>query len=136
MTENEITLLMLQLADMGVTAIKLYYDGYGESIAINEIVYSTEKYETAEDAMDNMDMWTGTAKNLAELNSDFYTLISEFVDSKFLDDIENWWEDEGGFGYMVIMVPSGKYIIKNNIRIIKTEEYFHDGNIMEKTNDV
>ena len=34
------------------------------------------------------------------------------------------------------MVPSGKYIINNSIRIIETEEYFYDGNIMEKRKDV
>ena len=43
MTENDLTGLLLQLADRGVTGIKLFYSGGGDSGAIDDVVYTTSK---------------------------------------------------------------------------------------------
>lgn len=136
MTENEITSLMLRLADMGVRGIKLHYDGGGDSGCIEDVVYTTQEYETPEDINDHVNMWDGTAKNLAELDQGMYSKITDFATDQILDQIEDWWNNEGGFGYMAIQVPSGKYIVNNSVRIIETEEYFHDGNLLDRRSDV
>ena len=49
-----------------------------------------------------------------------------------LNDIEDWWNNEGGHGVMSIMVPSGKYKINNTIYITETEDYFHEGDLLSK----
>jgi hypothetical protein len=134
MTENELTGLLLKLADLGVTGIKVKYDGGGDSGSIEWIGFTKEKCDTPEDVNDRIIEWEHDG-NLAELDSDAYSLIESFADEKLLNDIEDWWNNEGGFGELCICVPSGKYIINNSVRIIDYEEYFHDGSILEKAEE-
>jgi len=133
MTENEMTSLLFKLADLGVTGIKVKYDGGGDSGAIEWIGYTTEKCDTPEDVNDNIDDWENDS-DLAQLDSEAYSLIENFADD-ILSDIEDWWNNEGGFGNLCICVPSGKYIINNHIRITDTEDYFHDGDLLSKTEE-
>ena len=135
MTENKLTSVLLQLADLGVRGIKIHYDGGGDSGSIENIVYTTEEYTTPEELNDNLDMWL-RPKPLSDIDRNLEYAISEFAENKILTDIENWWDNEGGYGYMCIMVPSGKYIVNNEVRITSTESYFHDGNLLERTDDV
>jgi hypothetical protein len=132
MTENEMTGLLFKLADLGITGIKVKYDGGGDSGAIEWIGYTTEKCDTPGDVSDNINDWENDS-NLAELDSSAYSLIEDFAQEKLLSDIEDWWNNEGGFGELCICIPSGKYIINNSVRIIDYEEYFHDGDLLEKT---
>jgi len=132
MTENEMTGLLLKLADMGITGIKVHYDGGGDSGAIEWIGYTKEKCDTPEDVNDYIDNWDNYS-TLTELDSSAYSLIEDFAQERILNDIEDWWNNEGGFGDLSICVPSGKYIINNSIRITETENYFHDGSLLEQT---
>jgi hypothetical protein len=134
MTENELTGLLLKLADLGVTGIKVKYDGGGDSGSIEWIGFTKEKCDTPEDVNDRIIDWEHDG-NLAQLDSAAYSLIESFADEKLLNDIEDWWNNEGGFGELCICVPSGKYIINNSVRIIDYEEYFHDGSILEKAEE-
>jgi hypothetical protein len=131
MTENEMTGLLLKLADIGVTGIKIAYEGGGDSGAIEWIGYTTEPCETPEDVEDIVNVWDNPT--LADLDSSAYALIESFAEGKILDDIEDWWNNEGGFGELCICVPSGKYMISNNVRITHTENYQHDGSLIDKT---
>ena len=135
MTENEITSLMLQLADMGVRGIKIHYDGSGDSGAIEDVVYTTKEYETPEVLEDELETYGEGSLRLAELDSGLYSLIETFA-YDLLNNIEDWWNNEGGFGNLCILVPSGKYIINNNVRIMDVESYFHDGSLLDKRSDV
>jgi hypothetical protein len=49
MTENEMTGLLLQLADLGVTGIKIFYSGSGDSGEIDDVVYTTTKEASFDD---------------------------------------------------------------------------------------
>jgi hypothetical protein len=134
MTENEMTGLLFKLADLGITGIKVKYDGGGDSGAIEWIGYTTEKCDTPGDVSDNINDWENDS-DLAELDSSAYSLIEHFAQEKLLSDIEDWWNNEGGFGELCICIPSGKYIINNSVRIIDYEEYFHDGDLLSKTEE-
>lgn len=133
MTENELTGLLLKMADLGITGIKVQYDGAGDSGAIEWIGYTKEPCETPEDVEDNIDSWVNDA-NLANIDQDSYSQIEDFA-YKVLDDVEDWWNNEGGYGTLCICVPSGKYIINNHIRITETEDYFHEGSILDKVEE-
>jgi len=133
MTEYELTSLLFQLADHGVTGIKVKYDGAGDSGAIEYIGYTTKPCETPEDVDDKVEDWADDSR-LSNLGSDVYTKIEEFA-YKLLDDIEDWWNNEGGWGDLCICVPSGKYIINNHIRITESEDYFHDGSLLDKVDE-
>jgi hypothetical protein len=133
MTEVELTSLLFRLADIGITGVKVKYDGGGDSGAIEWIGYTTEKCDTPEDVGDNINDWE-TESNLANISGDLYSQIEEFADG-ILSDIEDWWNNEGGWGELCICVPSGKYIINNNIRVTDHEEFFHDGDLFSKTEE-
>jgi hypothetical protein len=133
MTENELTGLLLKLADLGVTGIKVKYDGAGDSGAIEWMGYTKEPCETPEDVDDRVEDWS-TDSNLSVFDLELYNQFESFA-YDILNDIEDWWNNEGGFGDLCICVPSGKYIINNHIRITETEDYFYDGNLLDKVNE-
>jgi hypothetical protein len=134
MTEIEMTGLLFKLADMGITGIKVHYDGGGDSGAIEDISYTTKPCETPDDVDDNTETGWGSENNLADLDQEAYKAIEEFA-YKILDDIEDWWNNEGGFGDLSICVPSGKYMIDNHVRYYQTEDYQHEGSLIEKSAD-
>jgi hypothetical protein len=134
MTENELTGLLLKLADMGITGIKVHYNGGGDSGAIERIGYTKSNCTTPEEVDDEIDVWDDDI-SLYKLDLGVYSLIENFAQDKILDDIEDWWNNEGGFGDLCICVPSGKYIVNNHINITETEDYFHDGDLLEKTKE-
>jgi hypothetical protein len=134
MTENELTGLLLKMADLGITGIKVLYDGAGDSGVIEWIGYTKKPCATPEDINDDIDSWSNDA-NLANIDQDSYGQIEVFAQDKLLDEIEDWWNNEGGFGELCICIPSGKYIINNHVRITETEDYFHDGNLLQKVEE-
>jgi hypothetical protein len=132
MTENELLSIMYTLKDRGVTGIKIHYDGSGDSGAIEEINYTTEPCETPEDVDENVESWGGTS--LSEISDGLYEKIKTFG-YRLLNNVEDWYNNEGGYGDICICVASGKYIINNNVRIMNTEFYFHEGNLLEKSEE-
>ena len=132
MTENDMTGLLLQLADLGVTGIKIIYSGGGDSGAIDDIIYTTEEVTFLED-LDDLDPYSENVLNLRDLSTSLYSDIEDFATSKLLDEIEDWWNNEGGHGTVLIAIPSGDYNINNHIYISNTKEYNHDGNLINQS---
>ena len=139
MNETMMTSLLIQLADLGVTGIQIYYEGSGDSGCIDEVLYTTDKLpENLEDAFDkirSLNSWDEDAKYLRNLDSGLSSDIESFAEEKILDSIEDWWNNEGGYGTMCILVPSGKYDVDNNIRITEIETFEHVGNLIDQTLD-
>ena len=131
MTEQELMQTLIQLADLGVTGIRINYEGGGDSGCIEGMLYTEEKDVSIEDVQ-NLP-WD--SKNLNNLSSELASNIENFAHAQILDDIEDWWNNEGGSGTLAILVPSGEYNVQNNIRVINYEEYFHEGNLFRKTED-
>ena len=132
MTENDMTGLLLQLADLGVTGIKIIYSGGGDSGAIDEIIYTTEEVTFLED-LDDLDPYSENVLNLRDLSTSFYSNIEDFATSQLLDNVEDWWNNEGGHGTVLITIPSGNYTINNNIYFTETETYNHNGNLINQS---
>ena len=132
MTENEMTGLLLKLADLGVTGIKIFYSGSGDSGDIDDVVYTTTKDVTFYDIM-NLTSHGEDVLYLTNLDHDLKEEISDFADQKILNDIEDWWNNDGGYGTMLIKIPSGNYEINNIIYITDTEDFHHDGDLINKT---
>lgn len=131
MTEQELTQTLIQLADLGVTGIRINYEGGGDSGCIEDIMYTDKKGVLLEEVQ-NLP-WD--SKNLKELNNELAINIENFVTDTILDTIEDWWNNEGGSGTMSILVPSGEYNVENNIRRVDYDEFFHEGNLFRKTED-
>ena len=132
MTENEMTSLLLKLADLGVTGIKIFYSGSGDSGDIDDVVYTTTKEVNFND-INNLTNYGENALYLTNLDHDLKDDITAFASSKILDEIEDWWNNDGGYGAMLIKIPSGKYEINNIIYITDTEDFHHDGDLISKT---
>jgi hypothetical protein len=132
MTENEMTGLLLQLADLGVTGIKIFYSGSGDSGDIDDIVYTTTKEASFDDIM-NLNSYGENLLNLQTLDDELADKIKDFASEKILNNLEDWWNNDGGYGTMLIKIPSGKYEINNMIYVTDTEEFEHDGDLISKT---
>jgi len=131
MTEIDMTAALIKLADEGITAIQIYYEGGGDSGCIESVNFIKDKVDTIEQAEKNFDDW----KNIErfEYNDERIEAIKDFAEEKILNNIEDWWNNEGGYGDLFMLVPSGEYSIKNRIRITEIEDYIHEGNMIEKT---
>lgn len=139
MNETMMTSLLIQLADLGVTGIQIYYEGSGDSGCIDEVLYTTDKLpEDEEDAFDklrSLNSWEEGAKYLRNLDSGLSSDIENFSEEKILNGVEDWWNNEGGYGTMCILVPSGKYDVMNNVRITEVDTYTHEGSLINKSLD-
>lgn len=137
MTEIEITGLLVKLANEGITGILALYSGGGDSGAIDDIVYTTEKLDEdddlALDEIDSMDTYTPNALYIRALDQVMNNDLNNFLTDCILDNIEDWWNNEGGYGKVSILVPSGKYKINNTIYITNTEDYVHEGDLLSKS---
>jgi hypothetical protein len=132
MTENDMTGLLLKLADLGVTGIKIFYSGCGDSGAIDDIVYTTKEVEDIED-INYLENYGDHVYYLKDLDSALNQDIENFAEEKILSDIEDWWNNDGGYGVMLISIPSGDYKVDNTIYYTNTEEYYHDGNLIDQS---
>ena len=139
MTELEMTGLLLKLADLGVTGIKVHYAGSGDSGAIESVVYTTEELDEDEidafNELDTLGIWGNERNDLNDLSSELCSEVDSFVIDKLLNDIEDWWNNDGGEGNVCIIVPSGKYRIINQVFITTSEEFIHSGELIDKTLD-
>ena len=132
MTENEMTGLLLKLADLGVTGIKIFYSGGGDSGDIDDIIYTTTKEASFDDII-TLNSYGENLLNLQTLDDELSDRIKDFANEKILNDLEDWWNNDGGYGVMLIKIPSGQYEISNTIYVTDTEEFGHDGDLISKT---
>lgn len=132
MTENEMTGLLLKLADLDVTGIKIFYSGGGDSGDIDDIVYTTTKKAHFYDII-NLPNYGEDVFYLQNLDAELADKIKDFANEKILNDLEDWWNNDGGYGTMLIKIPSGKYEIINNIYVTNTEKFEHDGDLISQT---
>ena len=132
MNENEMTGLLLKLADLGVTGVKIFYSGSGDSGDIDDVVYTTTK-EAAFNNIMNLSNYGEGILYLQNLDGELRDDLIDFANEKILNDLEDWWNNEGGYGVMIIKIPSGEYEITNTIYVTDTEEFEHDGDLISKS---
>jgi len=137
MTENEMTGLLLKLADLGVTGIRIYYEGGGDDGSIESITYTTgraadytdeEMFEIVKDVD-----YLNSKNDLSVLNNELSRKLEEFAHCTILDNIEDWWNNDGGYGTLCILIPSGKYVIKNNVRYSEFHNYIHTSDLLTES---
>lgn len=125
--------LLLKLADLGVTGIKIFYSGSGDSGDIDDVVYTTTKEASFNDIMNLSNYGQEDTLYLQNLDGELKDDLIDFANEKILNDLEDWWNNDGGYGVMLIKIPSGQYEIHNTIYITDTEEFEHDGDLISKS---
>jgi hypothetical protein len=140
MTEIEMTSLLVNLANYDITGILITYTGGGGDGQIDDIVYTTEElnidHHIALSRMDSIALYTPRAIRLIDLDLDLYNTLCSFVMDNILqtvDDLPDWYNDDGGYGTLSMLVPSGKYEIINTIYITETDTTRHEGDLLSKT---
>jgi hypothetical protein len=135
MTELEVTGLLFKLADIGITGVFISYEGSGDSGSIETITYTTEEIIDISDLEAIHDNGIDYNNNLNNLDSSLYSEIENFAYDALLNDIEDWYNNEGGFGYVIVHVKSGDYKIFNSVRYYETEEHLHEGKLTQKSTE-
>jgi len=115
---------LLKLAIEGYKSILVYYEGSGDSGVIENIGLSKIEFDS-----DDFTYWNHESVCRSIEDTSLHSLIEDFVEGKLLQDIEDWYNNEGGHGTVLIKIPSGEYHIDNDIRVIEYENYKHEGNI-------
>lgn len=131
----EVTGLLFKLADIGITGVFISYEGSGDSGNIEAITYTKEEVHDIADLGAIYDNGIEYNNNLQTLNSSLYADIENFAYDALLNDIEDWYNNEGGFGYVILHVQTGDYQIFNSVRYYQTEEHIHTGKLTKKATE-
>lgn len=123
--------LVVSLRDLGCEYILAYYCGGGDSGAIDEINYFGNDYEEhfEEGCLDegqhnceHVDVSSGPVGT--------EKLIEDLFHEK-LNGVEDWWNNDGGYGYIAVRLEDLSYLIDNNTYYTQTEHYHHEGSFKD-----
>ena len=128
MDKNSLEKIMFGLVSHGIKKVVVHYEGGGDSGAI-EYVHATQDPDIGYYDLENWD----DEYLLGDIDIVLSNLIADYCQEMLLNDIEDWWNDEGGWGELCICIPSGKYIINNHVRFTETEDFFHKGSLIDKS---
>ena len=133
MTEQEIMSVMYQFHDLGITGINVSYEGGGDDGYVDHISTTTKKLlkDDNESAFEEI-LQCDRDVQLKTKHAELFNKLEEFATDKVLNNIEDWWNNEGGYGNLCIMVPSGQYKVYNHIRVTEMEDFYHEGELLEK----
>ena len=121
--EDRILKSILRLRDNGVKYIACRYSGGGDSGSIDEQYCLNESfdddYANQEDDINKDHVMPGNLED--DINEDIFY--------KVLDTIEDWWNNDGGYGILVIRLKDMNYYNINNCYYTQTDTYNHEGKI-------
>lgn len=112
MEKEKINLIgaMMYLQDNGIKQIAVNYSGGGDSGGIDEVLFRDHNGDDVDFNCNN--------------------LVNEFIEElshNTLEHVEDWYNNDGGWGQILIEVPTAEYTIKNNVRISNYETFDHEG---------
>ena len=105
---------VLYLKDRGITKIEVCYEGSGDSGSIDGI-----NYYKAGDSFSYSEL---------DISSDMHDKLENLC-YPMLDNIEDWYNNDGGYGTVIIDLEKLHYDIANHIRYTNYETYTHEGSI-------
>lgn len=115
MTEINNKLVFILLQELGVDKISIEYEGSGDSGAIESVEYLDEN----EDPIENIpDSYNSAIREAA------YILLQDLYHT-------DWYNNEGGFGTLVINLNDKSYYIDGYYRTMTEEEAFDSGDLSE-----
>lgn len=115
MTEINNKLVFILLQDLGVNKISIEYDGSGDSGSIESVEY----LDANEDSIDLDNIPDNYQRAIREAG---YTILQDLYDT-------DWYNNEGGFGTLVINLNDQTYYIDGYYRTMTHEEAFDSGDL-------
>ena len=135
MNEKELTKLIILLNDLAITGLHITYSGGGDEGCIDTIIYTKTPCKDIESVRDYFNENYREEDELINLDGSINTSVHDVITDLLLNDIEDWWNNEGGYGDVYLHVPSGAYFIDNNCYISSIETYNHSGKLLQKAVD-
>lgn len=115
------------LLDSGIVNIEAHYSGSGDDGQIDDFYFLKRGQESSDDSVIRDEE---LLKQIPTLTQVLYTEISDLA-YQILENIEDWVNNDGGYGIVKIDLLTGKYKIDNNIYITETETYKHYGRFID-----
>lgn len=115
--EKTIFQIVLELRDLKVCKVNIEYSGSGDSGGIDNFSYLDE----------NGDEIEGIEGTHAELHNQLENYIYNI-----LQDVEDWYNNEGGYGTVTLDLINNSFKIDNNIYYMETENYKHEGDLIKE----
>jgi len=108
--------VILTLKDLGVDKVTIQYSGSGDSGDIDNVSYYNK------------------AGEVVEIEGEYEDVHNKLQDYALtlLNDIEDWWNNEGGYGVLNMFISQNTYSIENHIYITETEDYHHEGDLIKE----
>ena len=133
-TELNIPTICFKLKDMGVVAVQISYNGSGDSGCIEEFaLYSNESLEEGNASIEELMDWSEWEihPNQADIKcpDEIESFLTEFFESAILNDVEDWWNNDGGYGILTFNVDTMQWKCNNNCYRTETDSYYHEGAI-------
>ena len=113
---------------IGADQAQCYYAGGGDSGAIENIITHGKDFKKKFEEGDIEYDWDSTkdldidVKNESDFNEYLETLFY-----KKLGNIEDWWNNDGGYGTLMMDVETGEFKNINNTYYTQTETFNHSG---------
>jgi hypothetical protein len=117
---------LLELHDKGIKYLMAEYSGGGDSGSIETWDYYTSAQVLGDDEFDIVDQREVAPHHLTD--DDIPKVIVDYV-YKLLNDIEDWYNNDGGYGLVVIDTKTCNYKIFNHVHYRETIDYNHEGKI-------
>jgi hypothetical protein len=111
-----ITPFLLEAKDKGINVVVITYSGGGDDGCIDSIDYYKSK-------LDDLD---GSGFDIKLNHEDVF---KDYCTDTLLENIEDWYSDEGGYGRLVVYLDDMSYTIDNHQYEQITHEYKHEGTL-------
>lgn len=136
MSKLDLLAINTLLRDNGVHYVGCYYSGGGDSGGIDTYIYEGHEFKDKYDSGDIQSEWGvgGSMVNelQTELGEEKIKHLENSLDDIFnkqLNNVEDWWNNEGGYGTMMMDTLTGEFKIINNTYYTETDTHNHKGKI-------
>jgi hypothetical protein len=108
---------------------------YFASKSLDDIRYIRINYDGAGDSGDiaDIELFFDNYRYHDNTHGDEYEMLCEVFNKYFQDKIGDWYNDDGGYGYVEIDVKEGTYYIQANYRTVQSTHL--EGSILDLKED-
>lgn len=128
MSKASISLIFTALHDMGAAVVVAEYSGGGDSGAVDELYGLLEECVTR-DEHGNITEYENDSDDdkRIEITASMRDSLEDLIYSKILHGVEDWYNDDGGYGNLAVCTKTGSWVCENNVYYTNTSNYNHDG---------
>lgn len=121
--DQEIINYLLKLKDQGVQLIKLSYNGGGDDGCIDTVIY------TKLDSFGEDEYESELDKVALGISDDIENKFKDYCSDSLLQNIEDWYNNEGGYGHIIFKLADNSYTIENNCYRQEVDTFNHEGTL-------